>query len=85
MQIQADILRTPVIRPKLEEATAIGAGILAFRGVNVFKSVVDAAEEMVQTLEPLYPRDETLDVYQKRYATFNALYDAISDIHWDED
>ena len=85
MQIQADVLRTPVIRPKMEESTAIGAAILAFKGVNVFSSVVDAAEEMVQTMEPLQPRAETLDVYQKGYATFKTLYDAISDIHWGED
>jgi sugar (pentulose or hexulose) kinase len=85
MQIQADVLRTPVIRPKMEEATAIGAAILAFKGVNVFKSVVDAAEEMIQTLDILQPRDETLDVYQKRYDTFKTLYDAISDIDWGED
>ncbi|MHA1389545.1 MAG: xylulokinase [Candidatus Thorarchaeota archaeon] len=85
MQIQADVLRTPVIRQKMEESTAIGAAILAFKGVNVFSSVVDAAEEMVQTMEPLQPRAETLDVYQKGYATFKTLYDAISDIHWGED
>ncbi len=85
MQIQADVLRTPVIRPKMEEATAIGAAILAFKGVNVFKSVADAAEEMVQTLEPLEPRAETLEVYQSGYATFKKLYDAISDIHWGDD
>ena len=85
MQIQADILRTPVIRPKMEEATAIGAAILAFKGVGVFKSVTKAAEEMVQTLEPLQPRDETLDVYHKGYETFKTLYDAISGIHWGDD
>jgi len=85
MQIQADVLRAPVIRSKMEEASAIGAAILAFKGVNVFSSVVDASEEMVQTLEPLQPRAETLDVYQKGYATFKTLYDAISDIPWGED
>ncbi|TFG95346.1 xylulokinase [Candidatus Thorarchaeota archaeon] len=84
MQIQADVLRTPVIRSKLEEATAIGAAILAFKGINVFKSVVDAAEEMVQTLDPLDPRAETLDVYQRGYSTFKKLYAAISDIQWTE-
>ncbi|TFG28024.1 hypothetical protein EU528_11910, partial [Candidatus Thorarchaeota archaeon] len=84
MQIQADVLRTPVIRTQMEEATAVGAAILAFKGVNVFKSVSDAAEEMVQPLEPLKPRAETLKVYQKGYSIFKALYAAIADIEWDE-
>ncbi|MGY5871295.1 MAG: xylulokinase [Candidatus Thorarchaeota archaeon] len=84
MQIQADILRTPVIRTEMEEATAVGAAILAFKGVDVYKSVVDAAEEMVKPLKPLEPRSETLDVYQKGYSTFKSLYEAISGIRWDE-
>jgi sugar (pentulose or hexulose) kinase len=84
MQIQADVLRTSVIRTQMEEATAVGAAILAFKGVNVFKSVTQASEEMVKTLDPLEPRAETLDVYEKGYSTFKALYDAISEIHWNE-
>jgi D-xylulose kinase len=84
MQIQADILRTPVIRTQMEEATAVGAAILAFKGVGVFKSVAQAAEEMVQTLDPLQPTKETLNVYQNGYKMFKSLYSAISDIRWDE-
>jgi xylulokinase len=84
MQIQADILRMPVIRTKMEEATAVGAAILAFKGVGVFKSVARAAEEMVQTLEPLKPTKETLTAYQNGYRIFKSLYSAISDLQWDE-
>ncbi|MHA2153414.1 MAG: xylulokinase [Candidatus Thorarchaeota archaeon] len=84
MQIQADVLRTPVIRTQMEEATAVGAAILAFNGVGVFKSVSQAAEEMVQTLEPLEPTKETLKVYQNGYKTFKSLYSAVSGIRWNE-
>jgi D-xylulose kinase len=85
MQIQADILRTPVIRTKMEEATAVGAAILAFRGIGVFKSVSKASEEMVSTLPPLVPRPETLQVYKRGFETFKRLYYAISGISWSED
>ena len=85
MQIQADVVRVPVIRTKMEEATAVGAAILAFKGVDVFKSVVQAAEEMVKTLPPLNPRKETLEVYSKRYKIFKELYAALAPIRWDED
>jgi xylulokinase len=85
MQIQADILRTPVIRTKMEEATAVGAAVLGFKGIGVFKSVTQAAEEMVRILPPLQPRSETLAVYKKGFETFKALYDAISEITWADD
>ncbi len=85
MQIQANILRKPVIRTQMEEATAIGAAILAFKGVGIFKSVAQAAEEMVKTLPPLIPTKETLEVYQKGYKKFKELYSAISNLRLDED
>jgi sugar (pentulose or hexulose) kinase len=68
----------------MEEATALGAAILAFKGVGVFKSIAKAAEEMVLTLDPLQPTKETLEVYQNGYNTFKSLYSAISDLRWDD-
>ena len=85
MQIQANILRMPVIRTQMEEATAVGVAILAFQGIGVFKSVARAAEEMVKTLPPLSPTKETLAVYQKGYKKFKDLYAAISDLRLDVD
>ena len=85
MQIQANILRTPVIRTEMEEATAVGAAILAFKGIGVFKSVAQAAEEMVKTLDPLTPTKESLEVYKKGYKKFQELYSAISGLRFDED
>ena len=85
MQIQANVLRIPVIRTEMEEATAVGAAILAFKGVNVFKSVAQAADQMVKTKPSLIPTKETRDVYAKGYSTFKALYSAISSIRWDDD
>ena len=84
MQIQANILRMPVIRTQMEEATAVGAAILACKGIGVFKSVAQAAEEMVKTLPPLSPTKETLEVYQKGYKKFNELYSAISGVRLDD-
>jgi xylulokinase len=85
MQIQSNILRTPVIRTQMEEATAVGAAILAFKGIGEFKSVAQAAEEMVKTLPPLRPTKETLEVYKKGYVKFRDLYSAISGLRLDED
>ncbi|MGD9396304.1 MAG: xylulokinase [Candidatus Thorarchaeota archaeon] len=84
MQIQANILRVPVIRTQMEEATAVGAAILACKGIGIFKSVANAAEEMVKTLPPLSPTRETLEIYQKGYKKFNELYSAISGLRLDD-
>ncbi|MHA1637546.1 MAG: xylulokinase [Candidatus Thorarchaeota archaeon] len=82
MQIQADVLGVPVVRNELEEATALGAAILAFTGVGEFKSVFEAAEQMIRPKDVLTPRPENKDVYARGFENYKALYSAVSDIHW---
>ncbi len=83
MQIQADILGVPVIRTQIEEATALGAAILASTGVGIFKSMNEASTEMVRTRPPLVPSPETRDVYDRGFERYRQLYGGISDIRWD--
>ncbi|TFF96487.1 xylulokinase [Candidatus Thorarchaeota archaeon] len=83
MQIQSDVLNIPVIRTEMEEATALGAAILACKGIGVFDSVVEAAEEMVRGREPLTPNPEHRAVYEEGYDRYRRLYNAISDMRWD--
>ena len=82
MQIQADVLGVPVIRTEMEEATALGAAILACKGVGLFDSMVAAADSMVKPLKPLKPQDVNRDVYAKGFARFKQLYASISSIVW---
>ena len=44
MQIQADVLGVPVIRPKALETTALGAAYLAGLAVGLWRSTDDVAE-----------------------------------------
>jgi D-xylulose kinase len=83
MQIQADVLGIPVIRTEMEEATALGAAILACNGVGLFKSVAHAAEEMVRPAEPLKPTKENRAVYDRGFERYKRLYQAISGMTWD--
>ncbi|UCE09234.1 MAG: xylulokinase [Candidatus Thorarchaeota archaeon] len=82
MQIQADVLNVPVVRTQLEEATALGAAILACHGVGVFKSIAEAAEEMVTPLAPLNPRPENRSVYDEGFERYSALYKATAGFTW---
>jgi glycerol kinase len=43
MQIQADLLGVPVVRPKVLETTALGAGYLAGLAVGYWKDAADVA------------------------------------------
>ncbi|MFW9863860.1 MAG: xylulokinase [Candidatus Thorarchaeota archaeon] len=85
MQIQADVLNIPVIRTKMEESTALGAAILAAKGVGIFKSVVEAAEEMVCPISPLTPTDENRSVYDDGFERYKTLYNCLSGITWTSD
>lgn len=61
MQFQADILQTPVIRPKEVESTALGAAYLAGLATGFFESTAHIAslQEQSQTFDP-NPMNETL-------------------------
>ena len=54
MQFQADILNVPVLRPKVQETTALGAAYLAGLATNVWKSREEIASHWAidRTFEP---------------------------------
>jgi glycerol kinase len=60
MQFQADLLRVPVVRPKVTETTALGAAYLAGLTVGFWKSRddVQANWEVDRTFEPALGEDE---------------------------
>jgi glycerol kinase len=60
LQIQADLLRVPVVRPKCVETTALGAAYLAGLATGVWSSRDEIAThwEMDRTFEPRISADE---------------------------
>jgi glycerol kinase len=58
MQFQADLLGVPVVRPKVLETTALGAGYLAGLAVGYWKDAADVAANWQQdrVFEPAMPR-----------------------------
>ena len=59
MQIQADVLGVPVVRPKVLETTALGAGYLAGLAVGYWKDAADVAANwrVDRIFEPAVSRD----------------------------
>jgi glycerol kinase len=62
MQIQADVLGVPVVRPKVLETTALGAGYLAGLAVGYWKDAADVAANwrVDRIFEPAMTRDRVL-------------------------
>ncbi|MEM3585813.1 MAG: xylulokinase [Candidatus Jordarchaeaceae archaeon] len=78
-QIQADIYNIPVARGNVEEATSLGAAILAGVGVGVYKNVSEAAENMVQISERREPNEKNREIYDKLYKVHNDIYMALKE------
>jgi xylulokinase len=47
MQLCADVLAAPILRPKVSEAGALGAAVLAGAGTGEFRTIEEGAERMV--------------------------------------
>ena len=64
MQFQADILGVPVVRPKVLETTALGAGYLAGLAVGYWKDAADvgANRQIDRIFEPAMPRERVAEL-----------------------
>ena len=58
MQIQADLLGTDIIRPAMVESTALGAGLLAARGIGLESSPAKAPNLKASVFSPGMPPAE---------------------------
>ncbi|MCF2142239.1 MAG: xylulokinase [Candidatus Heimdallarchaeota archaeon] len=76
-QIEADVCNLPVIKGRLEEATALGAAILAGVGAGVFKDIPEAIEHMVQIADKRLPVKENNEQYEKYFTVYKELYQAL--------
>ena len=77
-QIQADIYNLPVLRSRVEEATALGAAVLASAGGGVYRSVEEAAEHMVQLGERYQPDPNHRQLYDTLYSIHSDTYQALT-------
>ena len=64
MQIQSDLLGVPVVRPKVLESTALGAGYLAGLAVGYWKDAADVANnrQIDRVFEPAMSRERAAEL-----------------------
>jgi xylulokinase len=77
VQLCADILGIPLVRPRVTEAGALGAAIAAGVGSGAFASFADGAARMVRLGDRFAPEPSMRSRYEERYAAYRGLWPAI--------
>jgi xylulokinase len=78
-QIQADVYGLPVSTLEVEDATLLGAAILAAVGAGLFKSIEEGADQMVQLKKTYTPIVKNTAVYSELYDLFCRTYQGLKD------
>jgi xylulokinase len=79
-QIKADVLDRPVRRLLADEATAMGAAMLAGVAAGTFADIDDAVARSVQLdPEPILPQPSGVAVYAETYGRYRRLFDHVEE------
>lgn len=79
-QIQADVYGHEVETVQAEEGAAYGAAILAAVGAGAWPSVNEACKAVVRVAAHTAPHPETVEVLDRHYRAFRALYPALRSV-----
>jgi xylulokinase len=79
IQLCADILGQPFTRPKVTEAGALGAAIMAGVGSGAFSSFEEGVESMVALERTFEPDLQRHALYQGRFEKYSRLWPLMSD------
>jgi xylulokinase len=80
MQNKADVVGRPIEVPEVEEATALGAAILAGIGVGLYKNEQDAFDHVYKQGETFEPNPKLASLYDEGYRIYEQLYPALKPI-----
>ena len=75
-QILADVLNIPVKVPVVKEATALGAAILAGKGIGIYSDIEETVKKVVRIESVYYPNPENAKVYEGLYDDWRKIYAA---------
>ncbi|MFP3156194.1 carbohydrate kinase [Lachnospiraceae bacterium ZAX-1] len=83
VQMFADILDIPIRTIEAKELGALGCAMAATVAAKVYKDYKDAAKHMVHLADEIYPNQESVSIYKKKYQKYRKISDAL-DLIWDE-
>jgi len=73
-QILSDVLNLPVDVPVVKEATALGAAIMAGKGIGIYADIKEAAKKIVKIEKTFTPNAANREVYDKAFENWKAVY-----------
>lgn len=79
LQIKADIFGVPFVRPRVIEASVLGAAILAGISTGVFSSPAEGVAQFVERVKVFEPDPTRHQLYQERLADYRALFPLLQD------
>ncbi|MCX6065711.1 MAG: FGGY family carbohydrate kinase [Chloroflexi bacterium] len=79
IQISADIFGRPFVRPKITEAGALGAAILAGVGCGVFASLESGVATMVHLDRTFEPDPKKQAAYDERFSKYQRFWPLMAD------
>jgi len=79
IQVCANIMGRPFVRPKITEAGALGAAIIAGVGAGVFPSFESGVEAMVQLERTFEPDAHQQQLYASRFEEYRKLWPWLRD------
>ena len=82
MQNKADVVGKPVEVPQLEEATPLGAAMLAGIGVGVYRDEQDAHEKIRKPVRVYQPNPALAARYARWFEVYRQVYPALSHVNW---
>jgi xylulokinase len=80
MQNKADVVNRPIEVPEVEEATPLGAAILAGIGVGLYKDEQDAFERVYKPGKTYEPNSELATRYAEWFAIYKQLYPTLKSV-----
>jgi xylulokinase len=81
MQNRADMAGKPIEVPEIEEATPLGAAILAGIGVGLYKNEEDAWRQVYRPGRVYEPNLENTVFYADRFPRFRKVYPALKELN----
>ncbi|MBE3068658.1 MAG: hypothetical protein IMZ66_00320 [Planctomycetes bacterium] len=81
MQNKADVVGKPIEAPEIEEATPLGAAILAGIGVGVYRDAEDAYDRVHRPGRVYEPDARLAPVYAAGFDVYRRMYPALREIH----
>ena len=82
MQIKATVLNQPIALAEMDEATALGAAVLAGLGTDIYADVADALHTLDIPMQTIHPIPDQVAHYNTIYnRVHKQIYPAVQDLH----